>query len=243
MLKKILTFLISIFAFVDVFEATSLCTYTEQNELKEKAANVKASYEIMQETEEELDGVLVNYYINISITNVTDDFYVIVKNASIEEKRYDSQDAKDGIITIRWNDVYEIASFTIEVYSSNNVKCPDERYKTLYLTLPRFNEYSNRAVCNDLDDQDFCKQFVNFKTISEEEFYKKVSNFLKKEEIVENKEENSKEKEDAKNLISIIDDYKWYIIGGLSIILVILVIISVIRRKQNPNDYKKHGDL
>jgi len=178
-IKKIITFLFLMFIYTIQVEAASLCTYSESNELNSKAANVKVFYEIVKE-EVESEMFYLKKYFKITIANVTKDFYVEVENDNNNELyRYTHLNATDGIITFNWENLDDITNFTFKVYSSDNTSCPDERYKTLYLTTPRFNDFYNRMVCLENPDFYMCQEFVTFKEIEETDFITKFNDFDK----------------------------------------------------------------
>lgn len=245
MVKKLIFCLISLFSFAQVSSAASICTYKEQNELKQKASNIKASYEIDKKEVNGEDGISIHYSININITNITEEFYVLLKNRENNiEIRFESKDLKDGIATYNWKNLVDVASFTIEVYSSSKTNCPNEKYRTSYITVPKYNEYSEREICNELTDLEVCKQFVNIKNITEDSFLKQVYN---KVNGIDGNSSTNKTDEDGKNetktnLLSIIDDYKWYIVGVLGVVLVVLVAIAKFG-PQSKTNIKKPRDL
>lgn len=232
-MKKILTFLTVMFLFNINVSAASLCTYKEQTELNSKAANIKVSYEAMEETIGE-DDVYINNYFKISIINVTEDFYVVVKNnINKDEKTFTSSDAKDGLITFNWTNINEITNFTILVYTTNNTNCAHEKFKTIYLTTPRYNVYSDRDICYENSDFYLCQKYVTFAEIDDMEFLNKLDNYLIGET-------NNKGEEPTKpveipitdKIFNFIDDYKWFIIGGVLIIITVSYTIYRVKTKK-----------
>ena len=86
-MKKLAIFLITgLLLFTINVKAASNCSYQEQAELNSKAANVKVSYEVVEETIGTED-FYVNSFFKISITNVSEEFYVVVQN-SYEKNKY-----------------------------------------------------------------------------------------------------------------------------------------------------------
>lgn len=233
-MKKFLTFLIVMFLFNINAKAASSCTYEEQTELNSKAANVKISYEIIEEKTEEEEIIHINRYFKVSIVNVTEDFYIVIKNSvNDEEKTFTKDDAQNGIITFNWTDTSEVTNFTAVVYTTNNTNCANEKYKTLYFTTPRYNEYSDRAICSELPDFYLCQEFVTFSEIDNMEFANKLDNYIN--------EENDNEKEDptepvetpiTDKIFNFINKYKWFIIGGVLVITAISITVHRIKTKK-----------
>jgi len=227
-MKKIILILISLFLFSTNVYSASSCSYKEQAELNQKASNVKISYEIKSENETDPFGrTYANEYFDISILNLTESFYVIIKNNTNQEEReiYYS-DTKDNIYNFRWNDVSDITKFTFEVYSSANTNCPAEKVKTLYLTTPRFNQYSSLGVCQNLEDFELCEKYVTFTDVTDDDFYSRVEKYRKKVE------EEKKEEENKNGIIDFLKNNKLYIIVGVVIVCGVAGSIVYINRKK-----------
>lgn len=233
-MKKIITFLmLMLFLNIEV-SAASLCTYQEQAELNSKAANVKASYEVAKIEHGNEEFAHTEYYLKINITNITEDFYVVIKNDNNESTMtYRSTDAVDGIVTIKWTDVFKVTNLTIQVFTTSKTNCPDERYKTIYLTLPRYNEFSGKPSCVENPDFYLCEEFVTFDDIDEIEFADKMVQYVEKGTTSE--EETPIVEEDPTimdRVFEFIDNYKFFIIGGVVLVIGAIVIIHRVRTKK-----------
>lgn len=218
-MKKVITFIVVMFLLNVNVSAASLCSYQEQSELNSKAANIKASYEIIKEITDNnddaySDSVLIEDFLKVSISNVSEEFYVLVKNDyNREQKTYTTKSAKDGIITFDWKNTDEVTNFTIQVYTTNKVKCPDERIKTIYLTVPRYNKFSNRDICLENKDFYLCQEYVTFAEINNVKFTEQMVKYLNKE--VDNKGEVNEDPTPSTPtdvIFNFINTYKWYII-------------------------------
>lgn len=233
-MKKIITFIMLMLFFNIEVSAASLCSYQEQATINSKAANVKASYEISSINHGNEEVGHREHFFTISVTNVTEDFYVVIKSdLNNEEVTYKSSDAVDGIITIKWTDVLRVTNLTIQVYTSNKTNCPNERYKTFYLTLPRFNEFSGKASCIENPDFYLCKEFVTFDEIDETEFVDRMIQY--KEKVTTNEEEKPIVEEDETfmdKLFEFIDTYKFVIIGGAIVLIAVIVVVHRVRTKK-----------
>ena len=64
-MKKFFVFLLLSFGLVFNVEAASICSYKEQNEINQKAANIKVNYEILQEERpsdcEHIENPVIHY--------------------------------------------------------------------------------------------------------------------------------------------------------------------------------------
>ena len=173
-MKKLKAFIFTLMLF---FASSSyvyaVCDATELNTLRSVAANVRASYEEMRElldpseytppdgTTE--DGYEAYYtFFRIYVTNLTEDIYIEVHNdANGETNTYTYEDSDNGTITFDWADIYLMVNYTIKVYSSDNTNCSGTELYTLYLTTPRFNQYSTYDMCDGAEDFYLCYEYLS----------------------------------------------------------------------------------
>lgn len=214
-MKKVLLFVFVFFMFsLNVFAD---CSYTEQAELLNKAANVKASYEIKNEVVHFVDMDANIDYFNIQLYNLSEDFYAIVRNDyNSASQTLRSTDAKDGVITYRWNNLDNITNFTIEVYASGSSNCTGEKFKTLYIQTPRFNEYYDREICKELTDFYLCQKYITINLPTEERFFEQLDSY--KSGRINNQGDEIDNRNIFDKTIDFIKDNKWYILGGLVLI-------------------------
>lgn len=233
-MKKFLIFIFSLFFFVESVSAVSLCSYEEQTKINQKAANVKVTYEVIEKVEHFDDMDVTSKLFEISILNVSKEMYVTMKNnATKAEKKFTYDDAVDGIIKFEWDEIDSVTNFTIQIFTTNKTSCPDERIKTIYLTTPRYNEFSKKYICSELSDFYLCQEFVTTKEFDENYFLKQLDAF-RNETIDEKGNELDAEKDltVTDKIFDFINNNKWYILGGLSILATILIVISVKRNKK-----------
>jgi len=231
-MKKIITFFILMFL-INIDVTNAACSNEDKMSLNTKAANIKASYEIKEEYFGNEYRGHTEYWFDISIMNVSEEFYITVTNDYDKTTQtYRSSDTVNGIITFKWDKVSEVTNLTIKAYTSNSTNCPDESMKTLYLTLPRYNTFSNRAICEDYPDHDYCQKFVTFKEIDESTFITKITEKIEKEEIKEEEKNEDKDINLMDKIINFVDDYKVFILGGLVLILVIIIFIAKKKNKK-----------
>ena len=175
-MKKILLFIFVFFSINANVFAESKCSYTEQAELLNKAANVKANYEVKSEILKFSDMEAEIDYFNISVYNLTEDFYVTIKNDyDNSSKTFRFSDAKDGVIEYRWDNLEKVTNFTIEVFSSTETNCVSEKMKTLYVKTPRYNEYFNREICEELTDFYLCQKYITTSIPTEDKFFEQIT--------------------------------------------------------------------
>ena len=232
-MKKILVFLILILTFNTNVSAASMCSSEEKVELNQKAANIKAKYEVVEEKYETLDFPYeaTRTFFNIHISNISEEFYIVVRNEDNNfNQNYYYANSNNGIITIKWENMFEVSTFSLEVYTTDKTGCPNEKLKTLYLTTPRYNSLSENYLCDEYNDFYLCAEYVNFAVVSEEKFFDEFDKYIKK---IEKKypQEGLKQEEENK-FIELIDNYKWYIISGVIIIAGIGFAVIIIKKRK-----------
>lgn len=215
------------------------CTYTDKANLNKLAANVKIDYEVMEKkidknTEgfegEEDDIVLTLNYLNLIFTNVSKELYVTgsEKNNG-EEITVFSSDLTDGKKIFTYDDVSFIRKYTFKVMASDESACPGETLKTLYVTLPMRNEFAE--YCGD-EDKDFylCKPFITTSIENYSSFHKQYEDYYNKDD---KKNTNATKKDKWYNkVLNKLDDYKFYIIGGVAVVGASLIVVKVIKTKK-----------
>ena len=211
----------------------SSCSYAKQAELNSEVANIKVSYE--EKTgyrdssefycqDDDPECVSEYNYFEISILNMTDDFYIVVKNDQDNvEKTYTINDAVDGIIRFDFEGIMNITTFKFDIYSSTNTPCPRENYRTIYLTTPRKNPYYYYLQCQNNPDYYLCKKYVTFEDVGFYEFIEKVDKYV---------EEHNEELKDKQQLtttdkiMEYIKEHKILVISSLIGIVGIAVITT-----------------
>ncbi len=216
-MKKILIF-VMLLCFLNInVKAASSCNYQEQVDLNSKVGNIKVNYDLQTETkyfEDILEDVTFEYF-HISIYNLTEEFYITVSDDLTKEVlTFSSTDAEDGVVTFDRHDTSEINNLTFKVYTTSNTSCPGELYKTLYLTLPRYNEYSDRGTCEFIPDFYLCQKYVTFANVDEETFLKQVHDYEDKLIDSDGKETPQGDKDNPlNNILDFINKYKWVFVG------------------------------
>ena len=218
----------------------STCTYSEQAQLNKDVANIKVTYEektgkvdpSLYECQGDSSACDVDYnYFGISVSNMTEDFYITVKNNidnSVKTYRY--SDAKDGIISFDWEQILNITTFTIDVYSSTETGCPRENYRTIYLTTPRKNPYHYYGQCQRDPEYYLCQKYVTFADMTFYEFAEKME--ARAESIEEEKSQEMPQSIPEKVLDFISDNLIWVITGAVVAAGGVYAVTILIRKKR-----------
>ncbi len=229
-MKKFFTFLLLLFSFVLNTQAASLCSYKDQVDLNQKAANIKSSLEITSKLVHFLDmDDYIDVY-NVSVLNLTDEFYVVVTNNVNDEKiTLTSNDTSNNIASFEWQEMDKKVTFNFKVYTSSKTPCPDEVFKSFVATTSRYNDFSNMEVCKDIPEFSLCQKYIDTTNdLSETEFLKQVENY--KKGLIDN---NGNEiEENNKSFLNILTEYKWVILSVLLLSLGTIGIVCIYRKKK-----------
>ena len=251
--KLIFAFLISVMCLSNV-SAINRCSTKAKAELNKYASQIKASYAIKEkqidQTEMFSDGdgyngeecidnqencnIITVDYFEITITNLTDQFYVEVTNDFTEEtKILNSSDGDNGIITFTWDSLSKVTNFTFNIYAKETTKCANVLQKTLKLRLPRKNENFDNPICEDIPEFNLCQKFVTYDYMDWDDFEAKVLDYKKLNEIPSEKgdEQNKSAWQKVKDFVN---DNKYYFIGGGVAIVAIAtgVTITIVVKKR-----------
>ena len=227
-INKLIFFIILALITIDVYAA---CDTKELNELRSVAANIKTSYEVMEGTldsseytppdgitDEELENFEAKYtFFRIYITNLTPELYVTVYNDLTKKtETYNYDDSNNGTVTFDWDDIRGLVNYQITIYSSSKTSCADTKLHTTYFTTPRYNEYSNYAICDGAEDYYLCYEYLTVPDVQYDEFVEKVTEY-KNRQITDS--DSEKEEQDNNGFIEFIKEYKIIIISVIVIIV------------------------
>lgn len=227
-----LTFLFCM-SFVQNVMAASTCDYSEQVELQNVAANVKATYEAnVRQTDEfaDIDSIndpngayIVENYVDITVLNITEQIYVTVqKGNSTEVKTYHYGDTSNGTLRFSKDNLDEIVEYKILIYSDHD-HCRGDLLRTISLLTPKYNEYSEYGFCDALSNLFYCQQFITTEITTdaveiEKEMLRQYQLFQKQEE-----EQQHEELGFWKKVMNFLQDHV-LIIG---IVLTVIIIVGV----------------
>lgn len=220
------------------------CNASSLNELRTAAANVKVSYVPttlytdgrgnVTDSEESVE----TKYLDVKIYNVTEKLYVRVnavgKRVTDDEKIVSYRNiAPDGSITIRQPVQNDIMTYTFTMFS-DAYGCVDKTLRTIKLTLPRFNYYSQLGVCQDIPEYYLCQEFTTY-NVDGLSFYDKVDEY--KAKLLEQEEKGELIVDDNTSIISkaasAVSNNKFIIVGIIVLVGVIVTIVILKRKKSD----------
>ena len=138
------------------------CTSSVKSQVLSKASEVKISYETIEYKSDKAPNIIF-YYVDIYIYNLDESLFVTVTNGKTG-KSFDvtsKQASPDGVIKLRQKDTSSIVNYTFEV-KANTYNCYGDILRTVRLSVPKYNNLSERAVCADVPDYYMCQTFVNY---------------------------------------------------------------------------------
>ncbi len=250
---KYIAFSLIIFGlFCNTSKAVGTCDYTDRAVLNNEASEVRANYEIKEKeldpnvygppdsiigTEEEDSWVPKTEYLQINILNITENLYVEVSSdLSKDVIRYNYSDTNNGTLAIEWNDVSQVARLKINVNSSGNNGCQDETIRTMSITLPRYNSYSNYGMCEIASEYYLCQKYVTFNEVDFADFIDGVTAEVEKIQNGDNDSDN----EDLtwyQAVGKFIAEHKaYFIIGSISLVLIAGIVVVVIIKKRRSSE-------
>lgn len=213
------------------------CKPTELSELRSMAANVKVTYVPVSVTEELEQpnfetGVSVSEknYLDIKIYNVNTKLLVNVSANGILEDYTSADVGADGAITLRQVPKNEVVTYKFEIRSFE-YGCYDNVLRTIKLTLPRYNFYSQLGACADIPDYYLCQEYTTYK-VDGATFYDKVDEYKAKLLTLEETEEVENNTGLVSQAISSVSKYK-YVIVGVVVVIGVLLTIFILKRKKS----------
>jgi hypothetical protein len=247
MKKKMLfliIFLVSLFALpmgVLAEQDDGTCKAVDKSFVKTQASNIRVTFAPVVVEEkykdsfgQELSGY--NRYVQIKLYNVTSNMYVNVeysgRNVSNGHMRFDYRDiGPDKSITINQLAVKDMVTYTVSVYSDYN-NCYGDLIRTIRLTVPMFNTYSQSSACNGIPDYYLCKEYVTF-DIDSSTFYTNIDSYRKNLEAYEGEDPDIKDNNTpVSKTATAISRYK-YLIVGIIVVIGVLATIYIIKRKKS----------
>lgn len=183
------------------------CNYQRLAELSKIATNVKLSYNY--------DG---NAKFTVTLTNITNDIYVIYYNpgilSNVTLSGLNEQSVNIGAGT----------TLNFNIYS-NDPNCYGRKLVTKYISTPFYNYYSNYDECKKYPKFKYCQRWTNL-SITNEQF---ESEFEKYQESLKEHDEKKKNVDVLESIVSFFSQNKWILIL-LAIVVVIFVILFLIKR-------------
>lgn len=207
--KFVLVFLGSMFMFPALSNAQ--CSYERQAELSRIASNVQFSYNYLATSDQ------IQFLVNI--TNLTNDVYLKDSNGTVISGLGERQLNYFGGSTIRY-----------DIYSKDS-NCFNELISTKYIKLPNYNHFATYDDCKKNPDFELCTLWANNADLSDEIFYEKLENNLKKTPT------NINNESDHKNFFEQIKEEfinghftTIVIVSGTVLLLVIILVLKKVRK-------------
>ncbi len=215
---------------ISVDTKNTKCNNDDASKIKSAAEKVKISYKVEKVnagTAIDLDAEgmpevdLYDYGFVVSIQNITEDIYVVVKNDYSDDVfTYHFSDTDNGTKTFDSLATDESVTITFEIKSENS-NCKDEVFRKVSITTPIYNYLSETEFCAKNSTLDVCKQFSDRKYDSTE--------FDEAKKEVEKNKNDKKDKTKKNNWFA---DNKYLVIIGGSVITVIGVATAWVRIKK-----------
>ena len=230
---------VSTFMFTStVFAAQSnkACTAMQLGELREIAANLKVTYipkTTVVNTGEDIETGATSYtakFIDIKVYNMSSKVYLEVKNdAGFSTTATVDRLANDGTITFRQDMVDRKINYEFKV-KSVEYGCENETLRTIKLSLPIYNAYSQLEICSEIPEYYLCQEFVT-SPVDGATFYDKVDAY--KAKLLEQGEGDQGDNTGIANkTFASASKYK-YLIVGVIVALGVVITIVIIKRKEN----------
>lgn len=186
------------------------CETSEMNRLRALANNVNASYgEVAEPLDKDSytppDGIPIDELdeyeayasvIDMTVTNITEEMYFEISDSNNKTpKTYYYKDTDNGKMTFRNTDLSKMNKYKIVIYS-NSKDCVGQRLRTIQISIPMYNSYSEISLCKLYPEYYLCHNFVDFELPDYETFYERLNTYVagKRKEEEKKKEEENKDK-------------------------------------------------
>ena len=243
-LGLIFMMMISLFIGINMVKAEedTTCNAVSLNELRTMAANVKVSYvpteaDVKTEFDEEsgTDYVTVRY-LDVKVYNITSKLYVRTEagGSNVTSSSHLltlANVGSDGAATIRQEAINQPVTYTFTIFS-DAYGCTGKTLRTMKLTLPRLNYYSELDICQDIPDYYLCQQYTTY-DVDGATFYDKVDEYKAK---LAAQAEESEATDDNTSIInkaiSGVSKYKYVVVGVIVAIGVVVTVLILKKRKK-----------
>ena len=234
----IIMMVVSIFLFTNtVFAAEQkTCTAMQLGELRELASNIKVTYmpkTIVVPIEEDVETGATSYtakYIDIKVYNMHSKLYIEAKNNEEYSKVASVADlGKDGTITFRQNMVDRKINYEFKIMS-DEYGCQNQVLRTIKLSLPIYNSYSQLEICSEIPEYYLCQEFVT-SPVDGATFYEKVDAY-KAKLLEQGGNEQTDNTGTINKTFANASKYK-YLIVGVIVALGVVITVLIIKRKEN----------
>ena len=236
----LIIFTVSMFLFTgNVFAAEEVCSVNQLSELRQMASAVKITYlpvtEVKKSEYNDLEVGADTYtarYLDIKIYNLNTRLYVDVENSEGYRVMVTQKDAgPDGTITFRQEALPAKVDYTFTI-KSYLYGCETDVLRTIRLSLPIYNPYSQLDICSEIPDYYLCQEYTTYQ-VDGATFYDRVDDYKAKliaqGELTVEEEDNTN---GVNKVFSNASKYK-YLIVGVIVALGVVITVVVIKRKEN----------
>ena len=238
----VITMIVSLFLFTNTVFAedgeTNTCSAKQLSELRQIASNVKVSYlpktEIVENDYVDVETGATKYtkrYLDIKIYNMNTKLYVEVKNDDGYESVVSITElGDDGTITFRQAPLSKKVNYTFTI-KSDAYGCETNVLRTIRMTLPMFNAYSQLDICAEIPDYYLCQEYVT-QQVDGTTFYDRIATYKEK---LDGQGEVAEDQNNTGTVNKIFKDASKikYLIVGIIVVLGVVITIVIIKRKEN----------
>lgn len=235
-----ITMIVSLFLFTNTVFAddaeSRTCTAKQLSELRQIAANVKVSYlprtEIVENDYVDVETGATKYtkrYLDIKIYNMNTKLYVEVKNdEGYENVVTITELGDDGTITFRQAPLSKKVNYTFTI-KSDAYGCETNVLRTIKMTLPMFNSYSQLDICTEIPDYYLCQEYVT-QQVDGTTFYDRIATYKEKLAGQGEVEEDQNNTGAVNKIFKGASKFK-YLIVGIIVVLGVVITVVIIRKK------------
>lgn len=217
-------------------EEVKACTAMQLGELREIASNVKVTYvpkTVVVQTDPDPETGSTTYtakYIDIKIYNMHSKLYIEASNDEGYEQVATIHDlGTDGTVTFRQEVLDRKINYVFTV-KSTEYGCDNQVLRTVKLSLPIYNAYSQLDICSDIPDYYLCQEFVT-SPVDGATFYDRVDAY--KAKLLEQGDGEGEDNTGTINrTFANASKYK-YLIVGVIVALGVVITVVIIKRKEN----------
>lgn len=118
---------------------------------------------------------------------------------------------------------------------NRTLSCQGQNLTTIYVTLPKYNQFYRQSVCDAYRDHKLCSKWYKH-DLTLEEFTKEVQKTVAKEE--EKKEEKVVDKTIVEQIIQLYQDRPIVVIGGVTLVIGGLGLLIFLIKKQRETGFE-----
>lgn len=208
-LKLMFVFCFSLFGFNLSVDAL-MCDKEEIDNLKELASYVEYDYEVVVGEE----GIYNLYY--VYVRGLNEQLYIVDGDGN----EYYYNQIENGVLEL----ILSSGNNVLKVYST---RCRDILLKKFSFNLPKFNVYSLRKECKELEEYNLDVCDSNYQAeINDEYFYKVVNSYLNDDN------DNDDNESFINKVVDFLSNYYLFILGGVVLLVVIIVAFLRMRKRR-----------